>query len=73
MNANIGLSQQAASKVAFLMDEEGNQNLKLRVFITGGGCSGFSYGFTFDDGAAELRSRSIEIDRGRSKSIQVGR
>ncbi|GIS96858.1 MAG: iron-sulfur cluster insertion protein ErpA [Gammaproteobacteria bacterium] len=53
MNANIGLSQQAASKVAFLMDEEGNQNLKLRVFITGGGCSGFSYGFTFDEGAAD--------------------
>ena len=35
------------------MDEEGNQNLKLRVFITGGGCSGFSYGFTFDDGVAD--------------------
>lgn len=35
------------------MDAEGNPGLKLRVFITGGGCSGFSYGFTFDDDVAE--------------------
>ena len=39
----------AARKVKSLIDEEGNQNLKLRVYITGGGCSGFSYGFTFDE------------------------
>ena len=53
MNTNIRLSEPAASKVASLVEEEGNQDLKLRVFITGGGCSGFSYGFTFDEGAAE--------------------
>lgn len=35
------------------MDAEGNPELKLRVFITGGGCSGFSYGFTFDEDVAE--------------------
>ncbi len=39
----------AARKVKTLIAEEGNDNLKLRVFITGGGCSGFQYGFTFDE------------------------
>lgn len=39
----------AASKVKSLIDEEGNPELKLRVFVTGGGCSGFQYGFTFDE------------------------
>ena len=38
----------AASKVKELVDEEGNPDLKLRVFVQGGGCSGFQYGFTFD-------------------------
>ncbi|HLU14492.1 MAG TPA: iron-sulfur cluster insertion protein ErpA [Burkholderiaceae bacterium] len=39
----------AASKVKELLAEEGNPNLKLRVFVQGGGCSGFQYGFTFDE------------------------
>ena len=39
----------AASKFKELIDEEGNPDLKLRVFVTGGGCSGFQYGFTFDE------------------------
>jgi iron-sulfur cluster insertion protein len=39
----------AAAKVKTLIDEEGNAELKLRVFVTGGGCSGFQYGFTFDE------------------------
>jgi iron-sulfur cluster insertion protein len=39
----------AASKVRSLINEEGNPNLKLRVFVQGGGCSGFQYGFTFDE------------------------
>ena len=39
----------AASKVYSLIEEENNPNLNLRVFITGGGCSGFQYGFTFDE------------------------
>ena len=39
----------AATKVKELVDEEGNPDLKLRVFVQGGGCSGFQYGFTFDE------------------------
>ena len=39
----------AANKVKQLIEEEGNPELKLRVFVTGGGCSGFQYGFTFDE------------------------
>jgi iron-sulfur cluster insertion protein len=42
-------SDSAASKVRQLIDEEGNPDLKLRVFVQGGGCSGFQYGFTFDE------------------------
>ena len=43
----------AANKVKELIEEEGNPDLKLRVFVTGGGCSGFQYGFTFDEVANE--------------------
>jgi len=39
----------AADKVKQLIDEEGNPELKLRVFVQGGGCAGFQYGFTFDE------------------------
>ena len=39
----------AANKVRELIEEEGNPGLKLRVFVSGGGCSGFQYGFTFDE------------------------
>ena len=43
----------AANKVKDLIAEEGNPDLKLRVFVSGGGCSGFQYGFTFDEEVAE--------------------
>lgn len=49
----VELSERAARKIRELIDDEGNESLKLRVFVTGGGCSGFSYGFTFDEEAAE--------------------
>jgi iron-sulfur cluster insertion protein len=42
-------SDNAADKVKALIVEEGNDDLKLRVFVTGGGCSGLQYGFTFDE------------------------
>lgn len=43
----------AATKVKSLIEEEGNDALKLRVFVSGGGCSGFQYGFTFDENIQE--------------------
>ena len=49
MPAPLVFSDTAASKVKALIEEEGNPDLKLRVFVTGGGCSGFQYGFTFDE------------------------
>ena len=49
MPAPLIFTDSAASKVAELVAEEGNPDLKLRVFVQGGGCSGFQYGFTFDE------------------------
>ena len=49
MPAPIIFTDAAAGKVAELVAEEGNPDLKLRVFVQGGGCSGFQYGFTFDE------------------------
>ncbi|MCB1696815.1 MAG: iron-sulfur cluster insertion protein ErpA [Halioglobus sp.] len=51
--ASINLSARAVQKVRELVAEEENQALKLRVYITGGGCSGFQYGFSFEEAAAE--------------------
>ena len=47
--APLVFTDNAANKVKQLINEEGNEDLKLRVFVTGGGCSGFQYGFTFDE------------------------
>src|SRR5512137_2946549 len=49
MPAPLNFTDAAADKVKQLVDEEGNPDLKLRVFVQGGGCSGFQYGFTFDE------------------------
>jgi iron-sulfur cluster insertion protein len=53
MPAPLLFTDSAADKVRQLIEEEGNDNLKLRVFVQGGGCSGFQYGFTFDEEVAE--------------------
>jgi iron-sulfur cluster insertion protein len=49
MSEPLHISEAAASKVWELIQEEGNPKLKLRVYVTGGGCSGLQYGFTFDE------------------------
>ena len=49
MPAPLVFTDSAAAKVKMLIEEEGNPELKLRVFVSGGGCSGFQYGFTFDE------------------------
>ena len=45
----IDLQESAITKLKELIAEEGNSDLKLRIFVQGGGCSGFQYGFTFDE------------------------
>jgi iron-sulfur cluster insertion protein len=55
----------AATKVSQLIRDEGNPNLKLRVFISGGGCSGLQYGFTFDekleDGDTRVENQGVTL------------
>ena len=53
MPAPLLFTDSAANKVKDLIAEEGNPDLKLRVFVTGGGCSGFQYGFTFEETTAD--------------------
>ena len=61
----IQVSDAAARRVKILIDEEENNELKLRVFVTGGGCSGFQYGFSFDektnDGDTEIEHLGISL------------
>ena len=49
----LQITENAVAKVQSLQTEEGNDELKLRVYVTGGGCSGFQYGFSFEDVMAE--------------------
>ena len=53
MPSPVNFTDAAANKVRTLIEEEGDDQLKLRVFITGGGCSGFQYGFTFEEDVNE--------------------
>jgi iron-sulfur cluster insertion protein len=55
----LNFTDAAAQKVGQLIDGEGNPSLKLRVYIQGGGCSGFQYGFTFDE---EVQEGDTEIE-----------
>ena len=50
---SVGLSQAAAESVAFLRKMEGDENLMLRLTVSGGGCSGFQYGFDFSKDVAD--------------------
>ena len=58
-------TEAAAKKVGQLIEEEGNPSLKLRVYISGGGCSGFQYGFTFDekieDGDTQVENLGVTL------------
>ena len=56
----ITITESAVAKIADLLAEENNPNLKLRTFVQGGGCSGFSYGFTFDE---ETNEDDFEISK----------
>ena len=53
LDAPLVFTESAAAKVRELISEEGNAELKLRVYIQGGGCSGFQYGFEFDENQAD--------------------
>jgi len=61
----LNFTDAAAEKVGQLIEQEGNAELKLRVYISGGGCSGFQYGFTFDeavqDGDTEIEKRGVKL------------
>jgi iron-sulfur cluster insertion protein len=65
MNASpqspILFSDNAAAKVRDLILEEGNPNLQLRVYVSGGGCSGFQYGFAFEEAAG---SDDVVVEKG---------
>jgi len=57
----VSISDTVVSKVSEMLAEEGDPNLALRIFVTGGGCSGFQYGFAFDD---EKKEDDIRVVRG---------
>lgn len=57
----ITITSVVVDKVAELLAEEGDESLQLRIFVTGGGCSGFQYGFAFDD---ERKEDDLRITRG---------
>jgi iron-sulfur cluster insertion protein len=61
MPSPVNFTDAAAKKVSALIAEEGNDDLKLRVFITGGGCSGFQYGFTFEE---EVNEGDTQVEKG---------
>lgn len=72
----ITVTPSAILKVYELMLEEQNLNLKLRIFITGGGCSGFQYGFSFEEVSNEddfivEKTLALENDESKQASIQV--
>ena len=69
--APLIVTHPAAAKVWELMEEEGNFDLKLRVYVTGGGCSGLQYGFTFDETVNEDDTSVIKQLDGSDNAVQV--
>lgn len=71
----IVMTENAANKIGELITEEGNFQLKLRVFITGGGCSGFQYGFSFDetthDDDTVITKTIVKEDAGEHRPINI--
>jgi iron-sulfur cluster insertion protein len=59
--SDVIFTSSAAAKVRELLNEESNPGLKLRVFVTGGGCSGFKYGFTFDE---NVEDGDLKVENG---------
>jgi iron-sulfur cluster insertion protein len=62
----VRISDSVVAKVAEMLAEEGDPTLQLRIFVTGGGCSGFQYGFAFDDACKE---DDIRVERGPIKVV----
>jgi iron-sulfur cluster insertion protein len=68
-DAPIRVTDAVVAKVAEMLAEEGDPALQLRIFVTGGGCSGFQYGFAFDDAVKE---DDVRIERGAIKLVVDG-
>jgi iron-sulfur cluster insertion protein len=66
MPSPLEFTDSAAAKVKQLIDEENNPDLKLRVYVQGGGCSGFQYGFTFDE---EQQEDDTAVEKGGVKLL----
>lgn len=66
MPSPLIFTENAVNKVKELIEDEGTPDLKLRVFVTGGGCSGFQYGFTFEE---EVNEDDTTIERGGVKLL----
>jgi iron-sulfur cluster insertion protein len=62
----IRITETVVAKVAEMLAEEGDPALQLRIFVTGGGCSGFQYGFAFDD---EVKEDDVRVERGLIKVV----
>jgi iron-sulfur cluster insertion protein len=62
----LTVSDAVVSKVGAMLSEEGDPNLKLRIFVTGGGCSGFQYGFAFDE---ETKEDDLCVEAGAIKIL----
>lgn len=71
---SITCTDSAAKRIGELMVEEGNYNLKLRIYITGGGCSGFQYGFAFDENTREddeIVEKEVPINEAETLNVKL--